>query len=107
MQPLVQPSTAEVPSERFISATYTARRAAHVPGRLGNVVKTEKAKYITRYDASRFAALLDANPKLLNSVSSLAIDYMNGATAYVQTAAPLTQPEIRTRGAPPAPLSAM
>ena len=79
MEQLARPRTADVPSESFISATYTARRAAHVPGRMGDVVKTERAKYITRYDASRFAALLDANPKVLNSISSLAIDYMHGA----------------------------
>tara|TARA_B100000795_G_scaffold116506_1_gene86531 strand:+ start:270 stop:455 length:186 start_codon:yes stop_codon:yes gene_type:complete len=47
---------------------------------MGDVVKTEKAKYITRYDTSRFAALLDANRKDLDSFSSLAIDYMQGAT---------------------------
>ena len=47
---------------------------------MGDVVKTEKAKYITRYDTSRFAALLYASPKDLDSFSSLAISYMQGAT---------------------------
>ena len=40
MEQLARPRTADVPSESFISATYTARRAAHVPGRMGQLVKT-------------------------------------------------------------------
>ena len=66
-----------------------------VPDRTGEAVKTERAKYTTQYDASKFAAaLLDARPEVLDAFTSFTINYMDGAIRVRSDGGPPTSSPI-------------